>query len=179
VECVRRAGRGNPLLLSLSGNLDRDQLRSQPSFRAFPFSRLFCVRRTIQFSLFINFLPILGASKRRFVIKFGKPPVGHKSEFNNEKEASWLWLHVNVMMAEWQNGGSWLLAVFLSGWQMSSFNSRVESGKCVVHGAESLSWQLSCCQKCSRSRVKTANYYVCASYFSLRRSRHINLRAKQ
>lgn len=70
-----------------SKNLDRDQLRSQPSFRStFPFSQLLCVRRTIQFSLFINFLPILGASKRRFVIKFRKPPVGHKSEFNNEME---------------------------------------------------------------------------------------------
>lgn len=59
-------------------------------WRGFPFqpSPLRAVRRTIQFSLFINFLPILGASKRRFVIKFGKPPVEHKSELNNEEEAS-------------------------------------------------------------------------------------------
>lgn len=34
---------------------------------------------TIQFSLFINFTLILGASKRRFVIKFGELPATHKS----------------------------------------------------------------------------------------------------
>lgn len=34
---------------------------------------------TIQFSLFINFPLILGASKRRFVIKFGELPARHKS----------------------------------------------------------------------------------------------------
>lgn len=43
-----------------------------------------CVRRTIQFSLFINFPLILGASKRRFVIKFGKLPATHKSGHNHD-----------------------------------------------------------------------------------------------
>jgi len=138
------------------------------------------VRRTIQFSLFINFLPILGASKRRFVIKFGKPPVGHKSEFSNEMEPP-----VLIMIAcefECEQGEK------CGCWQCFRL-----AGKCLHSICEckvrrsGLSTEILClCNFLAKNAIEAAqgvegrkqNYYVCASYFSLRRSRHINL-AKQ
>lgn len=53
---------------------------------------------TIQFSLFINFTLILGASKRRFVIKFGELPATHKSRRSQWKGQESASLTMSMMM---------------------------------------------------------------------------------